>query len=68
MHRLVVEALRAHLPSDVRDAEIDRIARLAVMALDGLLINFVTRTDERAQFQHAWTLMVGLLIAGAKSG
>ena len=68
MHRLVVEALRARLPSNVSDAEIERIVRLAVMALDGLLINLVTRTDERAQFQHAWTMMVDLLLASAKSG
>jgi hypothetical protein len=68
LHRLVVAALRARLPSNVSDAEIERIVRLAVMALDGLLINLVTRTDERAQFQHAWTLMVDLLLASAKSG
>ena len=68
MHRLVVDALRARLPSNVSDAENERIVRLAVMALDGLLINLVTRTDERAQFQHAWTLMVDLLLASAKSG
>ncbi len=68
MHRLVVEALRARLPSTVSDAEIESIARLAEMALDGLMINLVTHTDERAQFQHAWTLLVDLLLAGAKSG
>ena len=68
MHRLVVEALRARLPSNVSDAEIESIARLAEMALHGLMINLVTLTDERAQFQHAWTLMVDLLLAGAKSG
>ena len=58
MHRLVVEALRARLPS---------IARLAEMALNGLMINLVTRTDERVQFQQAWTLMANLRLAGAKS-
>ena len=68
MHRLVVEALRTRLPSNVSDAEIESIARLAEMALDGLMINLVTHTDERAQFQQAWTLMVDLLLAGAKSG
>jgi AcrR family transcriptional regulator len=68
MHRLVVGALRARLPSNVSDAEIESIARLTEMALDGLMINLVMRTDERAQFQHAWTLMVDLLLAGAKSG
>jgi AcrR family transcriptional regulator len=68
LHRLVVAALRARLPSNVSDAEIERIVRLAVMALDGLLINLVTRTDDRAQFQHAWTLMVDLLLASAKLG
>lgn len=68
MHRLVVEALRARLPSNVSDAEIESIARLAEMALDGLMINLVMRTDERAQFQRAWTQLVDLLLAGAKSG
>jgi AcrR family transcriptional regulator len=68
MHRLVVEALRARLPSNVSDAEIEPIARLAEMALDGLMINLVMRTDEQAQFQQAWTLMVDLLLARAKSG
>jgi AcrR family transcriptional regulator len=67
MHRLVVEALRARLPSNVSDAKIESIARLAEMALDGLTINLVTHTDERAQFQHAWTLMVDLLLAEVKS-
>jgi hypothetical protein len=68
MHRLVVEALRARLPSNVSDAEIESIAQLAEIALDGLMINLVMRTDERARFQHAWTLMVDLLLAGEKSG
>ncbi len=68
MHRLVVEALRARLPSNVSDAEIESIARLAEMALDGLMINLVMRTDERAQFQRAWTQLIDLLLAGAKSG
>jgi len=68
MHRLVVEALRARLPSNVSDAEIESIAQLAKIALDGLMINLVMRTDERARFQHAWTLMVDLLLAGEKSG
>ncbi len=67
MHRLVVEALRARLPSNVSDVEIELIARLAEMALDGLMINLVTHADEWVQFQHAWTLMVDLLLAGTKS-
>jgi AcrR family transcriptional regulator len=62
MHRLVVDALRARLPSNVSDAEIDSIARLAEMALDGLMINLVTRADEGPQFQRAWTRMVDLLL------
>ncbi len=67
MHRLIMEALRARLPETVSDAEIELIARLAEMALDGLMINLVMRTGERAQFQHAWTRMVDLLLAEAKS-
>ena len=46
MHRLVVEALRARLPSDVSAAEIDSMARLAEMALDGLMINLLMRAGE----------------------
>ncbi len=38
------------------------------MALDGLMINLVMRTDRRTQFQQAWTLMVDLLLTQAKSG
>jgi AcrR family transcriptional regulator len=68
MHRLVVGALRTRLASNVSDADIESIARLAEMALDGLMINLVMRTDERAQFQRAWTLMVDLLLVRAKSG
>lgn len=68
MHRLVVGALRMRLASNVSDVDIESIARLAEMALDGLMINLVMRTDERAQFQRAWTLMVDLLLVGAKSG
>jgi AcrR family transcriptional regulator len=69
MHRLVVEALRTRLPSSVSDAEIDSVARLAEMALDGLMLNLAMRSpDERAQLQHAWTLMVDLLLAEAKLG
>ncbi len=68
MHRLVVEALRARLPLNVSDSEIESIARLAAMALDGLMINLVMRTDERGQFQLTWTLMVDLLLAGAEQG
>ncbi len=65
MHRLIVEALRARLPSKVSAAEIESMARLAEMALDGLMINLVMRTGEEPHFQRAWTLLVDLLLAGA---
>jgi len=67
MHRLVIKALRARLPSNVSDAEIESIARLAEMALDGLMINLAMRTDERAQLRHNWTLMADLFLAGTES-
>jgi hypothetical protein len=67
MHRQVVEALRARLSANVSDAEIESIARIAEIALDGLIINLVMRTDERAIFQHTWTQMVDWLLAGAES-
>jgi AcrR family transcriptional regulator len=62
MHRVIVEALRARLPLKVSNAEIESIARLAEMALDGLMINLVMRPDEQAQFHRAWTMIVGLLL------
>jgi AcrR family transcriptional regulator len=67
MHRLIVEALRARLPSTVLDDEIESIARLTTITLDGLMINLVMHTDRRAQFQHSWTQFVDLLVAGAGS-
>ncbi len=67
MHRRVVEALRSRLPATISDAEIEPVAQLTEMALDGLMINLVMRTDEQEQFQRAWTLMVDLLLAGVKS-
>ncbi|MEO8737109.1 MAG: helix-turn-helix domain-containing protein [Edaphobacter sp.] len=63
MHRLVVEALRTRLSLSISLGEIETIARLAEMALDGLMINLVMRTDEWAQLQHTWTRMVDLLLA-----
>ncbi len=65
MHSLIVDALRARLPSEVSAAEIESMARLAEMALNGLMINLVMRTGEEQQFQQAWTLLVDMLLAGA---
>ncbi len=67
MHRVVVEALRARLPSTIALDEIESIAGLAEMALDGLMMNLVMRTEEWAQFQNIWTRMVDRLLAGAGS-
>lgn len=67
MHLLVVEALRARLSPKVALSEIESIAGLAEMALDGLRINLVMRTDEWAQFQHTWSQMVDLLLARVQS-
>jgi AcrR family transcriptional regulator len=67
MRRVVIEALRARLPLHVSGEEIESIARLAEMALDGLMIHLVMRPDEWAQFQHDWTQMVDLLLAKAGS-
>lgn len=66
MHRLVVEALRSRLSSDASAADVESRARLAEMALDGLMINLVMRAEERAQFRRAWKLLVDLLLAGGK--
>ena len=68
MHRLVVEAFRAHFSANVAASEIESMARLAEIALDGLMINLVMRADEREQFQRAWTRLVDLLLAGENPG
>ena len=65
MHRRLVAGLRARLSPKVTVAEIGSMARLVAMALDGLMINLVTRTEEQAQFRRAWTHLVDLLLAGA---
>ena len=64
MHRLIVEALRARLPSNVTAAEVESAARIVEMALDGLMINLVMRADEGEQLRRAWTLLVDRLLAG----
>ena len=66
MHCLVVEALRSRLPSDASATHVESMARLAEMALDGLMINLVMRADEREQFRRAWKLLVDLLLARGK--
>jgi AcrR family transcriptional regulator len=68
MRRLIAEALRARISANVSDAEIESMARLAQMALDGLMLNLVMRAEDPAQSQQAWTLLVDLLLAGAEPG
>ncbi len=68
MRRLIAEALRARLPANLSDAEIESMTRLAEMALDGLMLNLVMRAEDPAQSQQAWALLVDLLLAGAKAG
>ena len=65
--RRLVAALRVRIPANVPDAEIELLARLTEMALDGLLTNLVTRADEGERFQNVWTQMVDLLLAGKNS-
>jgi AcrR family transcriptional regulator len=67
MRRLIVEALRARLAANVSSAEVESMARLAEMALDGLMIALVTRADDQEQFLQAWTLLVDRLLAGTQS-
>ena len=66
MRRLLVEGLRARIPAGVPDAKIESLARLTEMALDGLMINLVTRADQREQFRSAWTQLVDGLLASVK--
>lgn len=63
MHSLIVVALRVRLRSNVSDVEVESIARLAEIALDGLMINLVMRTDERKELRRAWALLADLLTA-----
>jgi hypothetical protein len=65
MHRLIGEALRVRLPSCVADGEIASIALLVELALDGLMINLVTRNEDPAHFRSAWALFAERLLAGA---
>lgn len=64
MHGLIAEALRVRLPSSVSGGEITSIALLVELALDGLMVNLVTRNEEPACFRSAWALFAEKLLAG----
>ncbi len=67
MHQAVVQALAARLPKNFPASEIDALARMAEMTLDGLMIALVMRKGpkEREQSKRAWTTFVDLLLARA---
>ncbi len=68
MHRVVVQELAARLPKSLPESEVEALARMAEMTLDGLLIALVTRkgSKELAESKSAWTRFVDLL--GAQGG
>lgn len=67
MHRVVVQELSARLPKSLSTSEIDAMARMAEMTLDGLMIALVMRngSKELAESKRAWIRFVDLLIAHA---
>ena len=67
MHRTVVKELTARLPKNLPASEIDAMARMAEMTLDGLMIALVMRRGpkEMAQSKRAWARFVDLLLSCA---
>ena len=70
MHRVVVQELSVRLPKSLPASEIDAMARMAEMVLDGLMIALVMRqgSKELAESKRAWARFVDLLLwrAGAR--
>jgi len=64
MHRVVVKELSARLPDASRE-EIEFMARSAEMALDGLMISLLLRSDrkEMKKARRVWLRFVELLLA-----
>ncbi len=69
MHRVMVEELKARLPKSVAASEIDAMARMAEMVLDGLMIALVMRgsSKERTESKQAWARFVDLLLADVET-
>jgi len=67
MHRAVVRELAGRLPKNLSASEIDAMARMAEMTLDGLMIALVMRkgSKELAESKQAWARFVDLLLAHA---
>jgi hypothetical protein len=67
MHRVVVQELAARLPKGLPDSEVEALARVAEMTLDGLLIALVMRTGskELAATKKAWADFVDLSLSRA---
>jgi AcrR family transcriptional regulator len=65
MHRVVVQELAARLPKSLKASEIDSMARMAEMTLDGLMIALVMRkgSNELAESKRAWASFVDLLLS-----
>lgn len=65
MHRVVVHELSKRLPTNLLASEIDALARMTEMTLDGLMIAVVMRkgSTELAQSKRVWSSFVDLLVA-----
>lgn len=67
MHRAVVRELAARLPESLPATEIDAMARMTEMTLDGLMIALVVHRKPKAlaEAKRAWAQFVDLLLARA---
>ena len=67
MHQVVVRELAGRLSKGLPESEVEALARVVEMTLDGLLIALVMRTGskELAETKRAWANFVDLLISRA---
>jgi len=65
MHRTLAQELTARLPKGLSASQINTMARMAEMTLDGMMIALVMRTGpkEMAETKRAWAGFVDLLLA-----
>jgi len=69
MHRVFVQELSARLPKGRSASEIEAMARMAEMGLDGLMIAVVVhrRRKDLAESKRAWARFVDLLLSRTRS-
>jgi len=68
MHRALVQALTARLPERVRSDDVEILARVIEMALDGLMIAVTTDASPqgRRMLERAWRRLIDILLRGMK--